>query len=182
MIKATTAVFIHACAGIAFVGSLVLVWRRYAICVAPSCEVQYVMLSCSMVSPLAAWLPAPPAGPGSWADRREAGKYSWLQVVQGPFCTQMLPLAGLAGCFPLEGPLWPSASGRGWRWVHFLLNWIAGPCCCRDPWDTAGMWKSKYSFGATKLKGKPLGEGAGPGEREGQLYSLCLFRVLHLPL
>ena len=74
MIKATTAVFIHACEGIAFVGSLVLVWRRDAICVAPSCEVQYVMLSCSMVSPLPAWLPAPPAGPGSWADRWEAGE------------------------------------------------------------------------------------------------------------
>ena len=182
MLNATTAVLIHVCEGIAFVGSLVLEWKRDAICVAPSCEVQCVMLSCSVVSLLAPWLPAPPAGPGSWADRWEAGKYLWLQVVQGPFCAQNLHLAGLAGCSPLEGPLWPSPSGRGWGWVHFLLSWIAGPCCCRDPWDAAGMWKSKCSFGAMKLRGKHLGEGAGSREREGQLYSLCLFMVLHLPL
>ena len=69
MINATIAVFIHVCEGIAFVGSLVREWKRDAICVAPSCEVQCVMLSCSVVSLLAAWLPAPPAEPGSWADR-----------------------------------------------------------------------------------------------------------------
>lgn len=100
MINATTAVFIHVCEGIAFVGSLVLVWRRDAICVAPSYEVQCVMLSYSMVSLLVAC-------PSCWARLLGRQMRSWevLMVAGGAGTLLMLPLAGLAGCFPLEGPL-----------------------------------------------------------------------------
>lgn len=180
MISATTAVFIHACEGVASIGSLALVWRRDALlCVAPSWEVQYVMLSCSMVSLLAAC-------PSCWARLLGRQVRSWeVLMVAGGTGTLLYPDA------PPCWACWLFSTGGASLTLSLRERMEVGAfpaeLDCRSlllqrslrrRWDV----EVKYSFGATKLRGKPLGEGAGPGEREGQLYSLCLFRVLRLPL
>ena len=104
MINASIAVSVHVCEGTAFVGSLVLVWMRDAICVAPSREVQGVMLSCSTVSLL--------LGQASGQRGEQLGSTCgcrWCRDTSVPRCS---PLLGLLAVLHWRGLFDPHPQGE----------------------------------------------------------------------